>query len=500
MWRSILFIAKAAVLVAVAVWLAYQPSRVTLELFDYRIDTSVGVLVLFVFLVTLASLMLYRSWRLLAGTPGSIGRRLRENRRRRGYNALSQGMVAVAAGDPEEARRWARKAEVLMEEPPLTLLLAAQAAQLNGDDQAAKRYFQAMLEREETRFMGLRGCLMQALREGDKPAALDYVRQAQAMRPKTPWVLSAMIELSEATGDLPGAERAIRQAARHKVLTSQESQRKRAVVLLERALAARAARRAEEAIKLAREAQKLEQGLVPATVLLVELLVAAGRVREAARTIERAWPAQPHPALARAYRATQPEVDVLERIAQVKKLTAAAPEHCESLVALAEAALEAQLWGEARKHLAKAAGGQPTERICRLMARLEEQEHGDAAKARSWLMRAADAPSDPAWVCDTCGALAERWAPHCGACNTFDSLTWRPPIEVLPEAAEQASDSGFRPPPGLPARTSPTQSGPTQSGPTQGGPAPGDGSGRALAPVEDTASGEPAPPGRLPPR
>ncbi len=444
MIRSLVFIAKLAALVAVAVWLAYQPSRVSIDVSGYRIETSVGILIFAVFLITLTSVVIYRYWRLLAGAPGGLSRVLREGKRRRGYKALTQGMVAVAAGDPDEAQRWARKAEVLMDEPPLTLLLSAQAAQLAGDDQAAKRYFEAMLEREETRFMGLRGCLMQALRAGDQAAALDYARQAQAMRPKTPWVLNAMIELSEQGGDLTAAESAVRQAVRHKALAAPEGERKRAVIALERAFAARAAGDADGALKLARQAHKLVPALVPATVLAAELLIASGRKNEAVRLLQRAWPAQPHPDLARLYKSLHDEGDALALVGRMGKLAAGAPDHAESRLMLAEAALEAQLWGEARRHLAQAAGNSPGrtpgERICRLMARLEEAEHGDAQKARAWLLRAGQAPRDPAWVCESCGALAERWSAHCGACGSFDGLTWRRPVQVAAET----------PPPGPP--------------------------------------------------
>jgi len=83
-------------------------------------------------------------------------------------------------GDAEEAQKFARKADVLLAEPPLTLLLSAQAAQLNGDDQAAQRYFMAMIERKETEFLGLRGLIMHALRGGDEATALTLIERAKA--------------------------------------------------------------------------------------------------------------------------------------------------------------------------------------------------------------------------------------------------------------------------------------------------------------------------------
>jgi hypothetical protein len=59
-------------------------------------------------------------------------------------------MVAVAAGDAAEAGRQAKRADALLGDPPLTMLLSAQAAQLNGDDVKGDTA-QAILARAEAR-------------------------------------------------------------------------------------------------------------------------------------------------------------------------------------------------------------------------------------------------------------------------------------------------------------------------------------------------------------
>jgi HemY protein len=160
--------------------------------------------------------------------------------------------------------------------------------------------------------------------------------------------------------------------------------------------------------------------------------------------LERAWDATPHPDLLRVYRAARPGNDAMARLTDIGKLVQGAPDHAESQLALAEAALDAELWGEARRHLGEAAEQGLTEKVCRLMARLEDSEHQDRDKARAWLLNAAGALPDPAWVCGNCGAAAEDWSARCGACREFDSLAWQAPPRV---AAVLTADPGAGTPP-----------------------------------------------------
>ncbi len=459
MARILFFCAKIALLVALVYWLAERPGDVSIEWMGYRLDTSVGLLVFAVALFALLVAALYRLWRFIARAPRDLTHSIQASRRKRGYKALTQGMVAVAAGEPEEATRQARRAGTLLDEPPLTMLLSAQAAQLTGDAAAAKRYFGSMLENPETRFLGLRGLLTQALRDGDETAALEYARQAHALRPRTPWVLTSLFDLSQRCGDLETAEHALREAARIKALPPDEAARKRAVVLLERALGARG-RGDKGAMKLVREAHRLAPGLTPASVMLAELLIEAGQGRKAARVLEAAWAAGAHPDLARLYLEARPSDDSIERLKRLGKLVESRPADSQSHLALARAALDAKLWGEARRHLKDAAGpggldGNPSETVCRLMAELEEAEHGDTQAGRAWLARAAGAPRDPGWVCRSCGAVAEAWSARCGACGTFDGLTWQRPPRVQTAALEAGPAL-----PAVPASEQPQLAGP----------------------------------------
>ena len=99
MLRALRYGIVLALLVAAAVWLAEQPGAVTLVWRGYRLDTSVGVLIAVVATIAVIAALVYRFWRFLRHAPATVTQAWRDRRRRHGYEALTRGMVAVAAGD-----------------------------------------------------------------------------------------------------------------------------------------------------------------------------------------------------------------------------------------------------------------------------------------------------------------------------------------------------------------------------------------------------------------
>ncbi|MGE0714193.1 MAG: heme biosynthesis protein HemY [Alphaproteobacteria bacterium] len=430
MRRLLLFIALAAVAVAAAVWVADRPGTISIVWEGWRLDTSVAILLVLTGAVALALALGLRTLGWLVRVPRRWRRWAHERRRRRGYQALTHGMVAVAAGDPEEATRQARRADVLLDEPPLTMLLSAQAAQLAGDEAAARRYFTAMLDRPETEFLGLRGLLMQAVRGGDDTAALDLARRARRLRPETPWVLTTLVDLEARAGDWRSAGAALDEAKRRRALPVATARRRAAAFLTERSRAAEDEGRSDEALDLASRAHDEDPAFVPAVARYVRLLGLAGRQRKAERTAERAWPAAPHPELAAAFRDLVSDGEPAAQLLRMQRLVAGLPDDPESHLAVAAAAAAAQSWSEARRHVEAAAAARPSARAWTLLAEIEEQEKGDVAAAQHYLRRAADAPPAEAWTCTACGSVAPAWSTLCPACGAVDTLDWRPPAAM----------------------------------------------------------------------
>ncbi|MBO6518952.1 MAG: heme biosynthesis protein HemY [Rhodospirillales bacterium] len=446
MWRWIFFLAVLCVVTLGVVWFVQNPGDVTLEWQGWRLDTSVGVMMAGVLLFAALTAALYRFWRFLRRAPGEITSAMKDRRERKGYTALSSGMVAVAAGDAPEARRQARRAEALLSgSAPLTRLLSAQSAQLDGDEKAAEKFFTEMLDDPETKFLGLRGLLAQAVKTGDKKRALELAQQAYRMQPKSEWVAATLFDLQSGSGAWLSAAETNDDMVKRRLLDKPDAERRRAVIAFEMAKEAGEQGDGAKALKQLKTATDTAPDLIPAVAALVRRYVADGQHRKAVGLVEKTWVKTPHPDLVEPYWEARKSPDGIARVKASEKLASINKDHPESHVALARAALGAELWGEARKHLKEAGAGsglEPQARVCRMMAELEEHENGDLTKAREWLVRAGSAPADEKWVCGECGNAVAVWTAHCGNCNAFDSYSWRTPPHISGLPKPEAPSTG----------------------------------------------------------
>lgn len=434
MIRAFWFLIILALISLGAALIADNPGAVSLDWLGYHIDTSIGFMMFAVLVLALVLATVFRIWSFFRKAPRRLGRANREWRRRRGYKALTQGMVAVAAGDAQEAKRQSKKAENLLAEPPLTMLLSAQAAQLSGDDKAAGKFFEKMSERKETKYLGLHGKLNQAMQEGDQESALELAEQASDLNPKTDTVSSTLFELQIKNGNWQEAEETTRKSVKNKIIDPIAGRRRRAILLYQQGIEAENEGRLNDAQQFVRKANNMAAGFVPAAVRAARLLQGAGKRRKAASVIEETWVKNPHPHLADVMEELAPGAGGQEKMRTLEKLANYNKEHVESHIAIGKAALAAGMWAEARDHLEAAArkypGDIPSARICRYLAELEESENHDVEASREWLKKAADGDPDSAWICTDCGNVVGEWEPVCQRCENFDSLEWQVPPRV----------------------------------------------------------------------
>lgn len=428
MIRVLVYLVVIALLAAGAVWLADRPGEVSILWQGYRIETSVAIAAIGVVVLAFLALVAWAILRFVFGLPSAFSFASRARRRARGFEAISRGMVAIGAGDPVAAGRYAVDARKFAASEPLTLLLEAQSAQLSGDRGQAEAAFKAMLDKPETRVLGLRGLFVEARRRGDMAAARAFADDAVRRSPSLAWANDALLDFHTAAGDWQAARTAVERRAALRLADKGEAKRQRAVLLAAEALEAKD-REPEKALAAALEAVKLAPGLTPAAALAGRMLSERGDIKKAVKLLEAAWKQVSHPDIAAAYLDVRPGDSARDRLARAEMLTRLRPADPEGVLALAGAAIHAQDFARARAALKPLLAGGASVRACLLMAELEEAEHGATGRVREWLARATRAPRDAAWVAD--GLVSDQWLPVSPISGRLDAFVWTVPPATL---------------------------------------------------------------------
>ncbi|VIO65515.1 hypothetical protein CI1B_06190 [Bradyrhizobium ivorense] len=426
MIRIILFLLLIAVVGGGAAWLADQPGDLVLSWGGLRLTSKQPLFLLALVLVgaMLAGVILRALWKV----PAYVRRNRRERLHARGRRAITQGLLAIGHGDSTSARVHAEVARRHAGNDPLTLLLHAQSAQLDGDRDGAQRAFRAMAEREDTRLLGLRGLFIEAQRADDPVTAVMVAEEALKLSPSSSWASHAVLGFCCAKGDWAGALSIIDNNQSSGLIDKATYRRQRGVLLTARALELESVDRdlARESVK---EAVKLAPTLIPAAVLAAKFESEAHQVRRAMRLVETAWLAQPHPDLADAYAHVRLGDAARQRLVRVETLAAKTPGHIEGALAIARAAIDAAEFAKARAALEPFTSA-PTQRVALLMAEIERTEHGDSGRARAWTLRAVRALHDPVWTAD--GYVSDRWRPVSPVTGRLDAFQWQTPVAALP--------------------------------------------------------------------
>lgn len=432
--KIVLFVVLVAVATLGAGYLLEMEGGVRIAFAGQEITLSPLMSVIAALLVILAVWVFLRLFGLLIallkflnGDETALSRWFDRNRERKGYDALAQGMLALASGEGKLAMSKAGKAEKYLRKPELTNLLTAQAAEMTGDAKKAEQVYKRLLKHDSTRFVGVRGIMKQKLAEGDTDMALKLARTAFALKPSHAETQDILLGLQAGSADWKGARETLAAKRRHGTLPRDVHKRREAVLALQEAKGVIEEGATIEAREAAIAANKLSPDLVPAAVMAARMYIDEGKPRYAVRVIKKAWEAAPHPDLAAAFAGIAPDETPAERLKRFAKLTKIQPDHRETRLLLAELNIAAEDFPQARRELGDLPERDPDARVFTIMAAIERGEGGSDAVVKGWLARALNAPRGPQWVCDKCHHIHAEWVPVCENCDALDTLSWTAP-------------------------------------------------------------------------
>lgn len=393
---------------------------------------------------------LVAAFHFLNGDETAISRYFDRNRERKGYEALSEGMMALASGEGHLAMTKAQRAEKLLKQPQLTNLLTAQAAEMTGDKRTAEATYKKLLEDDKTRFVGVRGIMKQKLESGDTDTAIKLAEKAFALKPNHEETQDVLLKLQAEKEDWKGARATLGAKLKSGSLPRDVHKRRDAVLALSEARDVMADGKNIEAREAAIEANRLSPDLIPAAIMAAQSYIAQDNARYAARVLTKTWTAKPHPDLAAAFAEIAPNEDATARLKRFKALTKQLPDHPETKMLLAELNIAAEDFPAAKRALGDLVETDPTARSLTLMAAIERGQGADDVVLRGWLARALTAPRGPQWLCGNCQHIHPAWSPTCDNCASFDTLSWTTPpasdvaipagTEMLPLIVGQIAD------------------------------------------------------------
>ncbi|MEQ1770953.1 MAG: heme biosynthesis HemY N-terminal domain-containing protein [Devosia sp.] len=446
MIRLATWIVFSLLVTAGTAWLSSLPGTLTLELLGYRMQPRLGMAAFIVAAALIAVILLWSILRRIINAPAYFARLARDRRRDAGIAALSDGFIALQAGDPGRARVLAREARSNLPRNNAAQLLEARSDLALGDMQAAREHYRALISNKKTAVAALAGLYEQARTQGRTEAALNFAQKAVALAPQTGWAAAAVLEDLTRRGLWDSALTRVSEDVA--VSREEKTIKRRRQAVLETALAREAeANDPLGALDHALIALRLVPDFVPAVLIAARVQANRGEARKAMSLLRRVWRATSHPHVATLYANAVQGSSAVDRLKRLRELIDVPPPNRQAAIVLARAAVDAYEWALARNALANYSVADPTQAICLLMAEIEEGQNADQGKAREWLARAVRAPGDPVWTAD--GVTAEEWEPVSPVTGELDAFEWRVPLAA--SRSEPMAPSPAQP--ALPAAT-----------------------------------------------
>ena len=452
MLRALIFVAIALLIAFAASWLSVQEGVSTITWLGYRGEINSSLLVVFIAAFGIGIVLIDRILRALLALPHLFSAGWQERRRHKGETALSLGFVALAAGDSRAAHRQARRAEKLLDKGILTDLLVAQSSSASGDAKAASRYFKKLAAAPETAYFGQLGLMRLYQQDSDsaESAKLAYGAAVKAFALDATSAEAAQVILRKA---LQG-----RQWGKAldclKVYLNQSGGQSASEVAKARALYARLSlQMAEEvlapqmsddqkgsdyqkapdnqkAIALCEQALSEDPHFVPATALLVRLLLEKNDKKAAVKKATAWFTATPHADSLALLRAAKDDNNGLF-ISAAMRLAPKSTMPDEVYLAVASFAISAGIWASASQALSQISGGYERHNQFYMIEAAIASGLDDEAGHNEALAKAARAPRARGWHCANCGTSAVQYQFDCGGCGAPGQMRFAPTGQAI---------------------------------------------------------------------
>lgn len=357
MKRFLHLIIYCLLIVAAVVWLHSYPGTILINWFGYEIQITIAFAVIILLCLALAVYILRIPLSFVRWVKESIDSRSKKNQE----VFVERMLKSYLSGDTKQSMKLIVKAEkVLKDRPELKTLLDAL---INPNAQI----FNDMLQKEDMQLAAVKGLVALHQQKGEIKQALDLCQKALPKNKDIAWLVSATLQLEQLNEQWEKSLETLELARKLHIVDERSYATQKANVLLR--------------LDRPYEAFKAAPWMSEAAVLSAKMYPKKGD-----DILQTAWENNPNWSVYEAYKALYARKDVIGFYQSVHKLTDKNKTARLNYLVLADAAINASLWNEARKELtAYLDMYTPTPLVAMMMAIIEAEENRNFKEAKPWI-------------------------------------------------------------------------------------------------------------------
>ncbi len=350
MIRFIIYLIEIFVIIGVAIILSDTPNAVIVEWQDWRIDTSVGVLLIFIFILALVSVWLLRLYNLILGIPDQLKTWRRERKLVKLQRVNFQIISAIDAGNVEEAITLAKDALNIMENE-LSRLYLARSYELVGERIQAISEYEKLMNFPNSAFVAAQGIINIKMAINDMENIEELLEYANKIKPNALSIINSRMQLAKAQRDYAKVFKLLEQKKEFRFLTDDEFKTMAADLLYEESLYHHEKQNPERGIECAMRALKLKKGHLQASIAMAQYYIGKNDKHEAQEIIKKAYNIQANNELVQLWFAASPKkLTALSTLSYLEQLVSENPETYFSHKIMMEYAQKAGLNGLVQRY------------------------------------------------------------------------------------------------------------------------------------------------------
>ena len=181
------------------VWLVSLPTPIEIALGSWRVSSRIGTLLFLVLALMIVAWLSIQALREILSLPQSLQLWRGARRQQAGYQALLSSLGD--SGNPRSLKD-ALSARRLLDNNPLSTLIAAQVAEATNENEQADDLYETLIDVKETSFVALLSLARLSRANGDLRKAQSYAERAQELQPHSQQLHNEQIEIAQ-QGDSP---------------------------------------------------------------------------------------------------------------------------------------------------------------------------------------------------------------------------------------------------------------------------------------------------------